>query len=154
MKLKITYLIICFFVFSNCGFKVVNLDTNFNITEIITSGDKRINYKLKKKILGSSKENSEDQVTVLINSKKEKTVKEKNLSNQITKYEIRIIIDIEYKSLKIGEEGKFSLSKTGDYSVSTRFSDTLNNEKNLVNSLVNSLADEILENLISNLNDL
>ena len=42
------YLII-FFLITGCGFKVVNQSEliNFNIENISTSGDKRINYKLK-----------------------------------------------------------------------------------------------------------
>ena len=44
------FLIVLFFVISNCGYKVLNnLETNnFNIKEISTSGDKRINFKIKK----------------------------------------------------------------------------------------------------------
>ena len=42
-----------FFFTTSCGFKVVNKSEiyNFNIKEIITTGDKRINYKIKNKLI-------------------------------------------------------------------------------------------------------
>ena len=56
-------LIIIFLITSSCGFKVINQSelVNFSIAEIITSGDKRINYKIKNKLLFLGKD-SEKQV--------------------------------------------------------------------------------------------
>ena len=51
-------------------------------------------------------------------------------------------------------EGEFSISKKGDYGISSKYSDTLRGEKNLINNLINEISDEIFENLASNLNDL
>ena len=50
MKTKSLFLtLIIFFLTNNCGFKIVNKGEiyNFDINEIITSGDNRINFKIK-----------------------------------------------------------------------------------------------------------
>lgn len=154
MRLKFPTLIVCLILLTNCGFKLTDLQSNYYITEIITSGDKRINYKLKTKLLSSSKEESKNILLLNINTKKEKIIKEKNISNEITKYEIIITTKIEYKKLSDNKFNKFTVVKKGDYNIASKYSDTLNNEKSLVNTLIESLSEEIFENLSIKFNDL
>ena len=154
MRLKFPTLIVCLILLTNCGFKLTDLQSNYYITEIITSGDKRINYKLKTKLLSSSKEESKNILLLNINTKKEKIIKEKNISNEITKYEIIVTTNIEYKKLSDNKFNKFTVIKKGDYNISSKYSDTLNNEKSLINTLIENLSEEIFENLSIKLNDL
>ena len=154
MKLKILLLVIYMMLISSCGFKLANLQNNYNITEINTKGDKRINYKLKTKILNSSKKDNNNQILINISTKKEKNIKEKNIGNEITKYEIVITTNIEFKKISEDNFKNFTVIERGDFNISTRYSDTLNNEKSLINTLVNDLSDEIIENLSLKLNDL
>ncbi len=154
MKLKILILIFCMILTSNCGFKLSNVQNNYNISEFNTKGDKRINYKLKNKILNSSKKENENLILVNINTKKEKNIKEKNIGNEITKYEIIITSNIEFKKITDNNFNTFTVVEKGDYTVSKRYSDTLSNEKSLINTLVNDLSDEIFQNLSLRLNDL
>ena len=53
----ISTILAAIFIFTGCGFKVIKKSEliNFSIAEIDTSGDKRINYKLKNKLLLYSK---------------------------------------------------------------------------------------------------
>lgn len=154
MKLKILILIFCMILTSNCGFKLSNVQNNYNISEINTKGDKRINYKLKNKILNSSKKKNQNLILVNISTKKEKNIKEKNIGNEITKYEIIITSNIEFKKITDNNFNTFTVVEKGDYTVSKRYSDTLSNEKSLINTLVNDLSDEIFQNLSLRLNDL
>ena len=154
MKLKILILIFCMILTSNCGFKLSNVQNNYNISEFNTKGDKRINYKLKNKILNSSKKENENLILVNINTKKEKNIKEKNIGNEITKYEIIITSNIEFKKITDNNFNTFTVIEKGDYTISKRYSDTLSNEKSLINTLVNDLSDEIFQNLSLRLNDL
>lgn len=154
MKYRLIIILTCFLFFSHCGFKLVNLKTNYKIAEINIKGDKKINYKLKNKILNYSKKDSENLIEISIDTKKIKSIKERNIKNQITKYEINITTNFEYKDLTKGIFKSFVITKNGDYNVSSKYSDTLNNEKNLTNALTNNLSDEILENLSINFNDL
>ena len=154
MKLKILILIFCMILTSNCGFKLSNVQNNYNISEINTKGDKRINYKLKNKILNSSKKKNQNLILVNISTKKEKNIKEKNIGNEITKYEIIITSNIEFKKITDNNFNTFTVIEKGDYTISKRYSDTLSNEKSLINTLVNDLSDEIFQNLSLRLNDL
>ena len=97
---KLINLALCFLivVITSCGFKIVNFDQNFQISEINTSGEKKINYVIKNRLLLGSKEGNENIIKVNILTNKIKNVKEKNINNQITKYEIRITSQIEYSS--------------------------------------------------------
>ncbi len=153
MRRKNIFLIFIYLILLNCGFELANIQSNFNINKIETTGDKRINYKLKTKILNKVKSDAKNIIELDINSKKIKSIKEKNTSNQITKYEINIISLIKYKSLTNNKEGEFTLSKKGDYNVFSKYSDTLNEEKNLINILLQDLSNDILETLIINIDD-
>ncbi len=154
MKLKIILLFISMMLISSCGFKLANLQNNYNISEINTNGDKRINYKLKNKILNSSKKGNDNLILINISTKKEKNIKEKNIGNEITKYEIIITSNVEFKKISENDFNNFTVIEKGDYNISKKYSDTLNNEKSLINTLVNDLSDEIIQNLSLKLNDL
>ena len=154
MKLKILILIFCMMLTASCGFKLSKVQNNYNITEINTKGDKRINYKLKNKILNSSKKGNDNLILINISTKKEKNIKEKNIGNEITKYEIIITSNIEFKKISENNFNNFTVVEKGDFNIANKYSDTLNNEKSLINTLVNDLSDEIIQNLSLKLNDL
>ena len=83
-----------------CGFTVVDKSIkNFSVKEIKTSGEKRINFKIKNNILSNVQDNQETSLLLNIDTKKIKGVKEKNIKNQITKYQITINVEINYKTL-------------------------------------------------------
>ena len=153
MKYNFLIPLIFFFIFSSCGFELANLQSNYNIIEITTKGDGQINYKIKNKLLSSNRSVNQKIIKININTKKSKSIKEKNINNEITKYEIEITTEVNFKSLYNNSEGVFSITKRGDYNVLTKYSDTLNNEKLLIKSLINGLTEEIQETLTNNLND-
>ena len=90
------FVIICFLILNSCGYQITNLQNDFNINSIVTEGDKRINFKIKNKLLSTNSSTNKNFVTITLNSKKNKVIKEKNISNQITKYEITIISIISF----------------------------------------------------------
>ncbi|MDB2353318.1 hypothetical protein N9V55_01025 [Candidatus Pelagibacter bacterium] len=141
------------FLLSSCGFKVVTNTNNYNFDDIIISGDKRVNYTLKNKLISSSNTKSTNVIKLNIFTDKEKIIKEKNISNKVTKYEIKINAKIDYSFIKNGIEDNLTIVKTGFYDVGTRYSETLNNEKKLTNLLIDSLTKEIIKNLNIKLND-
>ena len=116
---------------SNCGFKVVDKTAlmNFSIKEINFTGDKRINYKLKNILKSKSKKLSSNSIILNIETKKNKSIKEKNINNEITKYELGIVAKI----ILINGDNitkDFVSTANGDYTVSEQFSQTLKNESN------------------------
>lgn len=153
MKTNLLALVILFFILNSCGYKISNQQNNFKINNILTEGDKKLNYKIKNKLLSSNSNKDDNLISIKVFTKKEKNIKEKNISNEITKYELIITSQINYKSISNNTNGNFTITKKGDYNVSTKHSDTLNKEKNLIKTLIDDIAQEILETLISNLND-
>lgn len=134
------------FLLSSCGFKVVTNTNNYKFDDIIMSGDKRINYTLKNKLISSSNSESINVIKLNIFTNKEKLIKEKNISNKVTKYEIKINAKVDYSFIKNGIEDNLAIVETGFYDVGTRYSETLNNEKKLINILIDSLTKEIIKN--------
>ena len=98
-KKKNTFLIIMFLFLYQCGFKVVNYSelNNFKIQEITTEGENRINYKLKNYIQAISNNNSNTNIVLNLTSKSKNSIKEKNSSNEITKYQLDITTIINLK---------------------------------------------------------
>ena len=141
------------FLLSSCGFKVVTNTNNYKFDDIYISGDKRINYTLKNKLISSSNTKSTNVIKLNIFTDKEKIIKEKNISNKVTKYEIKINAKVDYSFIKNGIKDNLTIVKTGFYDVGTRYSETLNNEKKLTNLLIDSLTKEIIKNLNIKLND-
>ena len=154
MRIKLTFLvsIITIFLMTGCGFKVVNQSglIDFEIENISTSGDNRVSYIIKNKLLPYSKSNGKKLITLEIDLNRKKIIKEKNIKNETTKFEISISAVVQYRS---DENGRFEISKTGDYNVASQYSQTLTNEKKLVKSLSESIAENIIEELILIAND-
>lgn len=141
------------FLLSSCGFKVVTNTNNYKFDDIIVSGDKRVNYTLKNKLISSSDTKSNNVIKLNILTDKEKIIKEKNISNKVTKYEIKINAKVDFSFIKNSIKDNLTIVKTGFYDVGTRYSETLNNEKKLTNLLIDSLTKEIIKNLNIKLND-
>ena len=125
MKKLITILLTL--VLTGCGFKVVQNSSfnNFSISDINTEGDKRINFSLKNKLSLASTESVNKLIQISLKTNKDKQVKERNIKNEITKYQIKITVNVTCTEISNGSEFEFSKSKSGDYTVSNQKSKTL-----------------------------
>ena len=155
-KYKQIFLII--FVFTStvqCGFKVLDKSSvlNLKITEIKTEGDKKINFLVKNKLKKVFKEEALGDAYLEIKTNKDKSIKEKNSKNQITKYEITISSSVTLNFLKTNERKTFSTQLNGSYDVSDNHSSTITNQNNLEKNLAKKTADLIAKQLILILND-
>ena len=149
-------LILSLLLIIGCGFKVVDKSNtnNFTIKEINTSGNNRVNYKIKNYLLGNTQKNNTNVLAINIGTKIKKKVKEKNIKNEITKYEIILDTTVNTYFVEKNKKNDFSLSVLGNYSVDTKnYSSTINNEKNLVNNLTEKLAENILKEINKTIND-
>ena len=155
MKKIIFQILIILLITSSCSFKVYNQADliNFSIEEIRTTGDNRINYSLKNKIISSLNDNYKKKIILIIETKKNKTIKEKNIKNEITKYQILIDAKIIIESADFNIE-PFTVQEKGDYNILPQHSQSINAEKNLVRQLSDDLGDKILEELLFRLNDI
>ena len=141
------------FFLSNCGFKLANVDNNYNIANVNIDGDKQVNFKLKNKLLIGTDGNKENIINLNINTKVEKLVKEKSISNQITKYEIKLTTNVDYEAINKKNKGIINIIKNADFNVAGTYTDTINREKNIINTLIEKTAEEIKENLALYFND-
>ncbi len=155
IKNKLLYLpLIVLLLLTNCGFKINNNSVNFKLTEIISEGDRRINFNIKNSLLNNSNNASTDQKKIMIKTTKKKLISEKNIKNEITKYKISINTEITLINLIDNDSQNFSVIKDGVYNVDSKYSVSLNNEKKLINLLIKSLIEEILEKLAEVSNDI
>ena len=151
-----SFLFLFLFATVNCGFKVINESekNSFSIQEIKTSGDKRINFKIKNNLLNSAKKIDQNTLVINLNTKKTKNIKEKNIQNEITKYEISLDVSLEFNLINNDTNYKINLSNSGDYLVVDSYSSTLNNEKKLTNDLIENISKKILKKISLKLNDI
>lgn len=140
---------------SGCGFKAVNQEylNQYKIIELNIKGDARLSYLLKNKLkLNNKKSDKSIKLSVIID--KTKNIREKNIKNEITKYQISITVKTDYYLIEENKSGNFLLSVTGDHNVGSRYRETLNNEKKLINSLMADISEQLFRDLLINLNDL
>ena len=158
MKKIITksFLFLFLFITVNCGFKVINESekNQFSIQEIKTSGDKRINFKIKNNLLNYSKKNNQNILLINLSTKKTKNIKEKNIKNEITKYEISLDANVKFNLINSDKNYKINLSNKGNYLVADSYSTTLNNEKKLIDDLKKNISEKIIKKISLKLNDI
>ena len=140
----------------SCGYKIIDKtkQNNFVIADINSTGDRRINYKLKNNLTFNTKNSSQNVLNLTLNTKKTKEVKEKNIKNQITKYKISIIVDIKFNLVNSKKIYKVNSKKNGDYLVANNHASTLSNEKRLTENLAEIVSDDIKDKISSIINDL
>ena len=150
-------LIIAFSIFltAGCGYKVINkAEQNiYSISNISSTGDRRINYILKNNLSLNSKNNSKNVLNLELNSKKTKTVKEKNIQNQITKYKISITVNAKFNLINNEKIYSINSSNNGDYVVSKNQSSTISKEKSLIRNLVENISNDIEDKISAIVND-
>ncbi len=141
---------------TGCGFKIVKQpqDINFSISNIQIVGEKRINYNIKSQISNKINKNKEKSIILKINTNKNKIIKEKNIKNEITKYEIMITSNVEIFNEREKKLDEFSTQANGTFSVANQHSQSITNEKKLINLLSKSLAENILKELLLRYNDI
>ena len=158
MKMK-TFLIIILSLglLSSCGYKVLDKSSlgNFNIIEFNSTGDDKINFfiknKLKNKITNSKKEN---EIIIDLQTVKTKNIKEKNINNQITKYEIIVVSTIKVNFINKNISEIIQISSSGNYDIVSNQAKTINNQDNLEKFLAEKISEKILNKLIILINDL
>jgi len=141
---------------SNCGYKTINNSEleSINFSNIILTGDKRVNFKIRNNLLSNTSKDSNNDIFIKVETKKLKEIKEKNIKNQITKYELSLTANTEITLTNENITEKFRLETNGDYIVNNKYSTTLKNEKKLLETLTNDLSDQIIKKITLFLNDI
>ena len=153
-NLKLITISISLILLTGCGFKIIDKREllNFNIKEINTNGDKRINFELKNKLSDYNDTNSSKVIKIELDTKKTKSIKEKNISNEITKYQIKVIVNVKLIKTDNTNNLEFTIEREGDYVVADKFSQTLNNEKKLIRNITEKISESIIGEIKNKLN--
>lgn len=155
MKKRILISILLTLFTASCGFKVLDTSSNnsFSIKDIKTIGEKRINFKIKNKLLLNTSKTQEKIIVVNLNTIKKKSIKEKNIKNEITKYEISLDTNIKFEEINSKRKYEKTVTVLGDYLISKNTSTTLSNERKLIENLADQISDQIMETISLKLND-
>ena len=154
MKKIVITLVLTLYLFS-CGYSVVNKsgESNYNIAEITSSGEKRINHNIKSKLLFNASEASKNLLSINIDTVKKRTIKDKNVNNEITSYQISITTNFSFRLVGSLNRKNFTIVQSGDYKVSDQRLNTLNNEKRLIETLTDNIVERIFSKLKNEIND-
>jgi len=153
MKYKLINLVFFLLLLTSCGFEVVKNTYGFNILEVNAEGDKKISYALKNRIKINNSDLNKNFIKINIDSEKVKLIKEKNIQNKITKYEIKIVSNVKYMILPENITKILTITKAANFNVADNKVETLNNEKKLIDNLIDEMADEILLKISLDFND-
>ena len=108
MKSIILTPLIIIILISSCSYQKMNSadQKKFHIKEFEINGDKRESFVIQKKIQRFSNKESSNKIKILINLKKNKAIKEKNIQNKVTKYNISLSADVKIVDLNTTNEVK------------------------------------------------
>ena len=147
---------IIFILLVNCGFKTLDKSSlnNFKINEINTIGDKRINFLVKNKITKFfNSDNPQELLNINLNIKKEKSIKEKNKKNKITKYKIEVVSNFKITFLNKNISKDFTIIEEGYYNVNDNNNTNRENQKTLEINLSEKISEKIVKNIFYVLDD-
>ena len=134
---------------TQCGYQVVNQKDlrQFYIKSIELEGEKRLNHIISKNILFYSKESNNNVFNVKIKTNKTKSIIEKNIKNEIVKYQIDISSNVEFYNFETGVLFTNTFSEKGNFSVGNKNIDTRNSEKKLIEDLTEKISKKIIKRL-------
>ena len=139
---KIFFFAVSINLLLSCGYQpILNKDNqNFSISKFNLEGNKRIAGLLKNNLI--SVKSAVNVIELNIKSEKKTAVSNKNQSGKILTYSITLTFEIAASNNKNVLFTKV-FTKSQNYSASDVHSDTLNNEKKVVESLIESIASEL-----------
>ena len=139
---KIFFFAVIINLLLSCGYQpILNKDNqNFSISKFNLEGNKRIAGLLKNNLI--SVKNAVNEIELDIKSEKKTAVSNKSPSGKILTYSITLTFEIAATDNNNILFTKV-FTKSQNYSASDVHSDTLNNEKKVVESLIESIASEL-----------
>jgi outer membrane lipopolysaccharide assembly protein LptE/RlpB len=157
MKRKILTIFTALILLTSCGFKVIDKTSSlkYAIKNIESEGDKKVNFFIKNNLIKKfSSGYTDDYVNIKILSNKKRAIKEKNIKNQITKYNISISTRFEIVFANKNIKKIINLNESGYYDVNNNKSVTTNNQNNLEKHLARKISKQITDKIIFIINDL
>ena len=145
MLKRIFFIIILFNFLSHCDYKPVYSDQNkVNYKIIITSfsGDKDINNLIATNLKRTSKEESEEIINIIFNTKYTKSVLAKNTAGNITDYQTNVVTTFEIQ--KRNNLENFEVKEKFNFQKMTDKYEEKNYEQNIKRNLANSISQKLI----------
>jgi len=150
INIKIISILTLSLILTSCGFKKLNQKDGdvIYIQNISVVGDQRIANTLKNDIRIISNSGAQNKYNIELKVQKNKTIKIKNKSGKITRYNLTIIADLQL--IDVGGEKKLqkTFARSGNYQIAKSHSDTINNENKTTKNIVQQLSSDIISYII------
>ena len=148
--LKLLIIINVLLFLSSCGFKslVKENPINLNIENFITQkGDKKLGKIIRSDVMLYSSKEAKKNIDIILEIDKQKQIREKNLKNRVTKYNLTLNVAVFIKG---DFEDKFTFNKTSSTTVTASSLNNFLNEERVYANLSRRIADEIKNMLALN----
>ena len=148
--LKLLIIINVLLFLSSCGFKslVKENPINLNIENFITQkGDKKLGKIIRSEVMLYSSKEAKKNIDIILEIDKQKQIREKNLKNRVTKYNLTLNVAVYIKG---DFEDKFTFNKTSSTTVTASSFNNFLNEERVYTNLSKRIADEIKNMLALN----
>ena len=148
--LKLLIIINVLLFLSSCGFKslVKENPINLNIENFITQkGDKKLGKIIRSEVILYSSKEAKKNIDIILEIDKQKQIREKNLKNRVTKYNLTLNVAVFVKG---DFEDKFTFNKTSSTTVTASSFNNFLEEERVYANLSKRIADEIKNMLALN----
>ena len=149
-------IIISLFSLNHCGFKVVKYgeDKNYNVINFEDVGNNNINYTIQRNLVRTHNNQNLFDINIRIESILNKNIKEKDISNKVTKYELFVVSKVNILVIDKNEEYEFTISDKGELKASSKINKLKYDENIILLRLANNISNQIDRKITSLLNDL
>ena len=148
--LKLIIIINVLLFLSSCGFKslVKENPINLNIENFVTQkGDKKLGKIIRSDVMLYSSKEAKKNIDIILEIDKQKQIREKNLKNRVTKYNLTLNVAVFVKG---DFEDKFTFNKTSSTTVTASSFNNFLNEERVYANLSKRIADDIKNMLALN----
>ena len=149
-------LITSLFSLNHCGFKVVKYseDKNYNVINFEDIGNNNINYTIQRNLVQAHNNQNLFDLNISIETILNKNIKEKDISNEITKYELIVVSKVKILVVNMNKEYEFTISDKGELKASSKINKLKYDENVILFRLANNISNQIDRKITSLLNDL
>ena len=158
MKKKILSIILItsLFTLNHCGFKVIKYgeDKNYNVINFEDVGNNNINYTIQRNLVRTHNNQNLFDLNIRIESILNKNIKEKDISNKVTKYELFVVSKVNILVIDKNKEYEFTISDKGELKASSKINKLKYDENIILLRLANNISNQIDRKITSLLNDL
>ena len=117
-------------------------------------GNNNINYTIQRNLVRTRNNQNLFDLNISIETTLNKNIKEKDISNEITKYELFVVSKVNILVVDKNKEYEFTISDKGELKASSKINKLKYDENIILLRLANNISNQIDRKITSLLNDL